>query len=178
MLRVLVIICLAASLLVAAIEVIQPSVLVDRKIDEVRYGDLPAIAQALEIYKQKHGTLPTESEGVPALAESSGARGESILPKVPKDPWFHDYVYRRTAPGKGYVIYSIGRNGVDESGNGDDIVEGPKKYSCAEYGGCRNWIATMPIVALAIAAIAGVAIVLLLLGGRISRVLVAVLHRK
>lgn len=42
------------------------------------------------------------------------------------DPWGHPYVYQRYDPGDNlkwhtYVIYSIGPNGVDEDGNGDDI---------------------------------------------------------
>src|SRR5271165_636899 len=104
MLRGLITLCLVALLLATVIEVVQPSVLVDRKIDKVRYGDLPALAQALDIYARIHGTLPTESEGIAALAESSGMSGQSILPRVPKDPWFHDYVYKRTTSGKGYAI--------------------------------------------------------------------------
>lgn len=42
------------------------------------------------------------------------------------DPWGYPYIYERYDPGDNlrwhtYVIYSIGPNGVDEDGNGDDI---------------------------------------------------------
>lgn len=42
------------------------------------------------------------------------------------DPWGHPYVYQRYDPGDNlrwhtYVIYSVGPNGADEDGSGDDI---------------------------------------------------------
>lgn len=42
------------------------------------------------------------------------------------DLWGHPYIYRRYDPGDNlrwhtYVIYSVGPNGIDEDGNGDDI---------------------------------------------------------
>ena len=42
------------------------------------------------------------------------------------DPWGNPYVYQRYEPGDNlrwhtYVIYSIGPNGIDEDGWGDDI---------------------------------------------------------
>jgi len=42
------------------------------------------------------------------------------------DPWGNPYVYQRYEPGDNlrwhtYVIYSVGPNGIDEDGYGDDI---------------------------------------------------------
>jgi hypothetical protein len=42
---------------------------------------------------------------------------------LPPDPWGHPYVYVLTGP-KGYQIRSMGPNGVDDKGEGDDIVPG------------------------------------------------------
>ena len=41
--------------------------------------------------------------------------------ELPKDPWQHDYVYEVGGP-KGYKLRSMGPNGVDDKGGGDDVT--------------------------------------------------------
>ena len=74
------------------------------------------LAVALRLYRIKHGEYP----------EKLAALTPEVLAKLPTDPFSgKDYVYRRE--GKGFVVYSIGEDGVDDggeegSGNTPDIV--------------------------------------------------------
>jgi hypothetical protein len=93
---------------------------VDRKIDFVRLGDLPAIARALDDYSKKHGSHP---DGL----------GQLPLDHLPSDPWGTPYIYERLYPDR-YLLRSAGANAIDEHGAGDDITTWPKHYDCATYG--------------------------------------------
>jgi hypothetical protein len=45
----------------------------------------------------------------------------SATDRVAVDPWAHRYVYRARVDAPP-LVYSLGPNGVDEGGEGDDIV--------------------------------------------------------
>ncbi|RKG96162.1 prepilin-type N-terminal cleavage/methylation domain-containing protein [Corallococcus sp. CA053C] len=79
---------------------------------EKRVGlDFGALGQALQLYTVKKGRLPDTATGLRALVD------EQILPKLPQDPWGHDYVYTldRSTP----VIVSLGADGAPGGEDGD-----------------------------------------------------------
>jgi hypothetical protein len=149
--------------------VAHPPAIVDLKLNEVRFGDLPVLSKALEFYTKVHGEPPTDAQGLTVLAQSFGQEKPSILSRIPKDPWIHDYVYRRIPYGKGYEIYSKGRNGLDEHGAGDDITEATKAYNCAEYGLCWNWFVFLQKLTLMVTAISGIVLLVLVVAPTIWR---------
>jgi len=65
-------------------------------------GDLAEIVRPGENYP--HGYLPQPARGI-----------------VP-DPWGHDYVYLPPSGNGSYLLYSMGPNGQDEGGKGDDVT--------------------------------------------------------
>ncbi|MCH2101926.1 MAG: type II secretion system protein GspG, partial [Planctomycetes bacterium] len=68
-----------------------------------------------EEYPKSLDDLLGEVDGQPLL-DTPGAA-------VPNDPWGSPYIYRQMA--NGFMIYSVGPNGQDEGGQGDDVsVEG------------------------------------------------------
>jgi hypothetical protein len=91
--------------------------------------DLSALDLALHAYKSKHGDFPSEAQGLAAL---SGADGS--LAYLPRDPWGNSYVYRRREGANAYLVYSPGLNHTDDGGSGDDVILGPKRYRCVDYG--------------------------------------------
>ncbi|OGX17328.1 MAG: type II secretion system protein GspG [Omnitrophica WOR_2 bacterium RBG_13_44_8b] len=83
------------------------------------------IALGLDLFEMDAGRYPTSEEGLSALRTNPsslpGWKGP-YLKKEPRDPWVRPYVYK--SPGShnnDYDLYSIGANGVDDSGAGDDI---------------------------------------------------------
>jgi hypothetical protein len=102
-----------------------PMMIVDYTIDRVRYGELPFFVSALEQYRSEKGSLPLEEQGLGPLI------GEYIR-ELPVDPWGNNYVYR--VNGSKFSVYSVGLDKIDEGGGGDDVIVGPKKYRCEDYG--------------------------------------------
>lgn len=161
----LVLLCAASIGFIAIKEIVDPMRIIDLKIDEVRFGQLPTLASVLELFVQKHGQPPGEREGLAALVCSQPAE-TNCIPHLGPDPWLHPYMYRLTTQSPGYMVYSVGANGIDERGGGDDIVTWPKQYSCREYGvGCPHIADKLEFGALGLAMLSG--LFLLVLGGRI-----------
>jgi hypothetical protein len=128
-----------AILVVVTKEYFDPSQIVYRKIDRARYEDLKSFEAGLEIYREKYSRLPTETEGLSDLIAPQGDAQQVILRDLLQDPWGNNYVYRTTRSPPGYEVYSPGKNSIDEYGGGDDVISGPKEYSCQEYGvGCMD----------------------------------------
>jgi hypothetical protein len=87
------------------------------------------LSQAVELYRQDNGDIPTEAQGLAVLVSSS----RPLLDRLPNDPWGAPYLYRRTASKPGFEIHSAGRNGRDEGGAGDDLTTASKAYRCEDY---------------------------------------------
>ena len=69
-------------------------------------GGCARIAVALRRFRLKHKRYP----------DKLAALVPEFLKKLPKDPFSgRDYVYRRE--GKGFVVYSVGGNGIDDDGD-------------------------------------------------------------
>lgn len=77
---------------------------------------------ALDTYRLDAGKYPSTEQGLKALRTKPSDEEKwdgPYLPKaVPKDPWGHPYVYRRTDNGEVEII-SLGADG-SEGGEGED----------------------------------------------------------
>ena len=77
---------------------------------------------ALDTYRLDVGKYPSTEQGLSALRTKPSDEEKwdgPYLPKsVPKDPWGHPYIYRRTDNGEVEMI-SLGANGT-EGGEGED----------------------------------------------------------
>lgn len=91
------------------------------------FADLDSLRIALTLKTADDGAAPTESQGLEALA--SGPR--LYLDMVKRDPWGHPYAYHVGASGA--VVYSVGPNGIDERGGGDDVTTDDKSYRCTDF---------------------------------------------
>lgn len=87
------------------------------------------IELGLKRYKMVNGKYPEDDNRnlVSALCpDYINFQSEDIKEGLLIDPWGYPYVYQRYDPydylrWHTYVIYSVGPNGGDENGNGDDI---------------------------------------------------------
>jgi hypothetical protein len=79
--------------------------------------DLVRVSLALRLYQADTGKLP----------EKLSALAPKYVKKVPRD-WFGatgKLVYRASESGKGFVVYSVGMNGSDDGGFGEDGLTPP-----------------------------------------------------
>ncbi len=90
-------------------------------------NDMRSFESALNLFHLENDSYPSS---LTELESTGSMRG--YLKKVSRDPWGGDYVYRRVSDG--YLIYSPGRDGKDDSGGGDDVVKEDKEYTCESYG--------------------------------------------
>ncbi len=82
--------------------------------------DFDLLSSGLVIYKVETGFYP---ETLDILLKPTQDYPHGFLPDrtaLPKDPWGRPYKYKRTATG--YRLWSVGPNGKDEGGKGDDIL--------------------------------------------------------
>lgn len=87
------------------------------------YPKLLEIETAIDLYRLKNGSLPL----------SLGVLEPEYIRKLPDDGWGNPFVYRMSSETPGYLLYSRGRNGIDESRTGDDITTEWKTFSCEQY---------------------------------------------
>ena len=76
------------------------------------------IASALDLYEIDNGNYPDNLE---ALMEKKDGRGP-YLKKRPIDPWGHMYKYVCPGTHGDYDLYSLSKDGIDNSGEGDDVT--------------------------------------------------------
>ena len=92
--------------------------------------DLHDIQNALDLFQKETGNLPNTETGISVLYNSI----QRYLFHPMLDPWHRPYIYKSVANNSNYILYSIGKNGIDEAGNGDDLTTWEKSYSYADYG--------------------------------------------
>ena len=92
----------------------------------------------IQLYKDDFKELPRTPE---QLYE----RG--FLKVQPRDRWGRSYVYSLTKGDAGYVLYSMGKDGIDQKGEGDDVVGPEKRYTCDDYGINCFWSERMIVLA-------------------------------
>ena len=91
-------------------------------------ADFSTFDTNLKLYEAYNGFYPTTEQGLQALVtmpqtDPKPQKWYSLMEKIPKDPWNHDYIYE--CPGKHnpqtYDVYSAGKDGVpntaDDRGN-------------------------------------------------------------
>ena len=76
------------------------------------------ISSALDLYEIDHGSYP---ENLDVMMEKKDGKGP-YLKKRAIDPWGHPYKYTYPGTHGDYDLYSFGKDGVDNNGEGDDIT--------------------------------------------------------
>jgi len=76
------------------------------------------IASALDLYEIDHGSYP---ENIEVMLEKKDGKGP-YLKKSAIDPWGHPYKYAYPGAHGDYDLYSFGKDGIDNSGEGDDVT--------------------------------------------------------
>ena len=76
------------------------------------------ISSALDLYEIDHGTYP---DNLDVLREKKDGKGP-YLKKSATDPWGHPYKYVYPGTHSDYDLYSFGKDGVDNNGEGDDVA--------------------------------------------------------
>ena len=76
------------------------------------------ISSALDLYEIDNGSYP---ESLDLLMEKKNGKGP-YLKKRAIDPWGHQYKYTYPGTHGDYDLYSFGKDGVDNNGEGDDIA--------------------------------------------------------
>lgn len=160
---------LVASLaLFIVLELLWPTPFKDLRIKAEVYT-LNDLNLAAAVFRRERGAPPASIEHL--------YREKYIMGPAVTDQWGYPRVYRQREDGQAQ-IYSVGTNGKDEEGGGDDVVVGPKIYSCQDYGGncprsLSEWgkisilaVALCSALALVLEAIAWVVLAVL---GRIRR---------
>lgn len=100
-------------------------------------SDLREIQKALDFYYEKNGNLPNNEMGLSALLNQT----PPIIKNARQDSWWQPFVYKNNDNKKNYILYSIGKNGIDEFGSGDDITTWEKSFRDFDYGlGYQNII--------------------------------------
>ncbi len=83
-----------------------------------------AVGDALQQFHSEVGRYPTLEEGLEALGQEIEGKGPFLrqMKSIP-DGWRHPLIYRPGNDGSGtrLALYSVGPNGKDEGGAGDDI---------------------------------------------------------
>jgi len=79
---------------------------------------LQSLTTLLVTYKSKTGHFPTAAEGL-GVAVDGANLGATARHSLVSDGWGAPFVYKTGTPP---IIYSIGEDGLDNMGNGDDIA--------------------------------------------------------
>lgn len=90
------------------------------------FADLEAIRTSLENYRLENERYPTTVEGIAVLMPR-------FIKRVSTDAWGSPYAYRAMGD-LSLVVYSVGLDGRDDGGLGDDVTTRDKKYTCSIYG--------------------------------------------
>ena len=83
-------------------------------------GALREVRTAVAIYRSQFGRVPPTTAD---LLQKTDAFPEGFLKsgQVPKDGWGRDLVYAAPADGASYAMRSLGADGIDQDGAGDDV---------------------------------------------------------
>ncbi|HAM41448.1 MAG TPA: type II secretion system protein GspG [Candidatus Omnitrophica bacterium] len=90
--------------------------------------DVAAIGTALDLHELDLGSYPKKLEELVLASAPSGVdesvwHGPYLKKGLPKDPWGRDYQYECLGePCADYKLFSIGPNGTNDGGKGDDVT--------------------------------------------------------
>ena len=92
----------------------------EAKVDATR-AQIKNIEQAMKLYRLQHGSYPSSSAGIQALA-TAGKNGKRYLDSVPKDAWGNNFIYLSPGVHGDFDILSYGAdNKAGGSGFDADI---------------------------------------------------------
>lgn len=96
--------------------------LVDTRID-MTYQRIKALSVVLNRYQEDFGKLPSSREGLHVLIRKNSKGRYPDNKWILYDAWGNEIVYRSLDNHKitSFRLYSMGQNGVDEFGQGDDV---------------------------------------------------------
>jgi len=90
------------------------------------------IVKAIQEFKNREGYFPNDLN----VVLTDGIQGK--YPNMFKnDIWGYSYVYKITENHTNFFLYSIGVNGQDESGKGDDIIINPNNTNFSQALYCN-----------------------------------------
>ena len=101
--------------------VAEPAVLEPAAQLEATRESLRFLATRLAVYKLEVKRYPGRLEDL-LLPTGSYPRGFLDGRELPRDAWKNAFSYSASADGSGYRLWSLGPDGVDQSGEGDDLV--------------------------------------------------------
>ena len=81
---------------------------------------LALLSDKLGVYHNDNDHFPAELSD---LVRPTDSRPRGYLPEgaVPVDPWGRDFRYMADSKGASFQLWSVGADGIDEEGKGDDI---------------------------------------------------------
>ncbi|CAN5557363.1 type II secretion system major pseudopilin GspG [soil metagenome] len=85
-------------------------------------AEISGVKTSLDSFEVDNGRYPTTEEGLSALINRPGdlQNWHQGLPKMPIDPWGHEYIYRCPGSnGQAIDLFSCGPDGHE--GGGDDV---------------------------------------------------------
>ncbi len=101
--------------------------------------DLRILENAVILFKLDNLRIPSKIEGLDILTglhkETTLLNSRKYIDILPKDVWGNKYMHR-TDRGQFY-IYSVGPDGVDGRGMGDDVELRNDNYDCHLYNDCN-----------------------------------------
>ena len=111
-----------------------------------------ALSSAIERHQAATSELPRDPKQLAVVARlyapSTPIRRGSVV-----DGWKRPFVYRPAPESElGYVLYSVGANGRDESGAGDDLAARPGSQSTPANQGAEKAIQLLPVLLLVVVA--------------------------
>ncbi len=99
-----------------------------------------ALETAITLFRADLGRLPTRDEGLSVLhvrPSSEGPWSGPYLNNTLTDYWGAEYGF--LTDGNEYLIYSFGKDGVDDSGQGDDITSKGGFNRALYLEECTDW---------------------------------------
>ena len=124
---------LALMALVAGVVTLNVRYFVNKGKDDAVRVEIATIENALEAFYNVEGRYPTNEEGLAVLAEPRGVGGESLLARVPRDPWRNPYQYVRPGLYGPYDVICLGADGR-EGGDGLDADMASYDLDAADGG--------------------------------------------
>lgn len=90
----------------------------------VAKAEIATLVQAVEQYFLQTGRYPTNDQGLEVLAQPLESTGDSLIKRVPVDPWGEPYKYSNPGPNnEPFEIISYGADGTPGGDGGNqDIV--------------------------------------------------------
>ena len=87
-------------------------------------SELLVVGHVLMVYREEIGRFPTADEGLSVLGQPSGEEGPFMRNvELIQDAWGKPLIYQPVEgqTGASFLLYSLGPDGVDDGGQGDDI---------------------------------------------------------